>query len=291
MKTVGIVTDSHSGISQEMASDLGIYVVPMPFYMKDTCYYEGISMSREEFLANLEAGEEVHTSQPSPDDVMKTWEKALEEHEQLVYIPMSSGLSGSCNTARMLAGEEEFDGKVCVVDNGRVSVPLHRCVLDAIELSEEGLSAEQIQEKLEESRDDQVIYLAVETLEYLKRGGRITAATAALGAILNIKPILKLETGVLETCRKCRGMNKARKEMIEMIRHDLEHRFHEQYQNQEVYLMAATSADEEASQAWVEEIQKQFPDMDILYDPLTFGISCHTGPGALGIALSCKPRK
>ncbi len=291
MKPVGIVTDSHSGISQEEARQLGIYVVPMPFYLKDTCYYEGISMSREEFFVHLEAGEEVHTSQPSPEDVMKTWNHALKTYEQIVYIPMSSGLSGSCNTARMLAGEDEYEGKVFVVDNGRVSALLHRSVLDALELKNEGYSAEQIREMLEASRDDQVIYIAVETLEFLRKGGRINAATAALGAILNIKPILKLQTGLLECHRKCRGMKKARKEMIEMIRHDLEETFADPYRNHEVYLLAAASADDDTSQNWIEEISANFPELDILYDPLTFGLSCHVGPGGLGIGLSCRPKR
>lgn len=291
MKPVGIITDSHSGISQSEAERLGIYVVPMPFFLKDTCYYEGVSMSREEFFEHLMAGEEVHTSQPSPEDVMKTWNLALEEYEELVYIPMSSGLSGSCSTAQVLASEDEFDGKVYVVDNGRVSVPLHRSVLDALELVEEGYSAVQIKEILEASRDAQMIYIAVETLENLKRGGRVTAATAALATILNIKPVLKLQTGVLESSRKCRGMKKARKEMIDMIRHDMEVTFGDYDKNHEIYLMCASSADEETSQSWVKEIQESFPDMEIFYEPLTFGLSCHVGPGGLGIAISCRPRR
>lgn len=291
MKSVGIVTDSHSGISQAEAERLGIYVVPMPFFVKDACYFEGVSMSREEFMECLHAGEEVHTSQPSPEDVMKTWNEALQNHEELIYMPLTSGLSGSCNTARMLAQEEEYEGKVYVVDNGRISALLHRAVFDALELVEEGYSAAQIKEILENSRDDMVIYIAVETLEFLRKGGRINTATAAIGTVLNIKPILKLTTGLLEAHKNCRGMKKARKEMIEMIRHDMEVTFAESYKNNEIYLLAASSADEEISQRWVEEIKASFPGMDVLYDPLTFGISCHIGPGGLGIGISCRPKR
>ncbi len=291
MKPIGIVTDSHSGISQEEAGNLGILVVPMPFYMGEECYLEGVSMSREEFFRQLGQGAEVHTSQPSPEDVMGTWRKGLEEYEKLLYIPISSGLSGSCNTARALAQEPEFEDKVLVVDNGRVSALLHRSILDGLELIGEGRSAQDIKDILEASNDDMVIYIAVETLEHLKRGGRITAATAAFGTILNIKPILRLGIGVLETYRKCRGMKKARREMLELVRSDLENRFRDAHEKQEVYLLAAASADDETSRQWVEEIKAYFPGMDVLYDPLTIGISCHIGPGGLGIALSCRPKR
>lgn len=291
MKSAAIITDSHSGISQEEAKKLGIYVVPMPFFVKESCYYEGVSLSREQFMEYLKAGEEVHTSQPSLEDVMNTWREALNEHESVVYIPLTSGLSGACGTAQMLAQEDEFEGKVFVVDNGRVSTPLHRSVLDALELAEEGYSAGDIKQMLEAARDDMVVYIAVETLEYLKKGGRVSAATAAIGTILNIKPILKLTTGLLESHKNCRGMKKARKEMIELIRQDLNETFREQYENNEVYLLAATSAEESVSQDWVKEIQESFPDLPVMHDPLTFGLTCHIGPGGLGIGISCKPKK
>ena len=222
---------------------------------------------------------------------MNTWREALNEHEAVVYIPLTSGLSGACGTAQMLAQEDEFEGKVFVVDNGRVSTPLHRSVLDALELAEEGYSAGDIKQMLEAARDDMVVYIAVETLEYLKKGGRVSAATAAIGTILNIKPILKLTTGLLESHKNCRGMKKARKEMIELIRQDLNETFREQYENNEVYLLAATSAEESVSQDWVKEIQESFPNLPVMHDPLTFGLTCHIGPGGLGIGISCKPKK
>lgn len=291
MKTIGVATDSHSGITQEEAKKLGIMVLPMPFYVEEQCYYEDISITREEFFSYLKEGQKVSTSQPSPEAVMELWREGLKEYQKLIYIPMSSGLSGSCNTAKMLAGEDEFAGRVLVVDNGRVSAPLHRSILDALEMIEEGFSAEEIRNFLEESRAQMAIYLAVETLEYLKKGGRITPATAALGTLLNIKPVLKFDVGILETYRKCRGMKKARREMLEALKHDFETTFRESYDNDEVYLLAASSADEETTKGWIEEIQAFFPDIEILSDKLSLGLSCHTGEGALGVGCSCRPKR
>ena len=249
MKRVGIVTDSHGGISLDQARELGVKVVPMPFYFGDDCYYEG------------------------------------------VYMPISSGLAGSCNTARMLATEEEFEGKVFVVDNGRVATPMHRSILDALELIEEGYSAQEVQLMLETAGAKMSIYIAVETLEHLKNGGRITPATAAIGTVLNIKPILKLNTGVLETYKKSRGMKKARQEMLAAMKHDFEVTFKEYADKGDIYLMAASSADEATTQEWIEEIKAYFPGMEVLCDDLSLGICCHTGEGALGIGCSCRPRR
>lgn len=291
MKRVGIVTDSHGGISLEEADALGVKVVPMPFYFGDDCYYEGVSISRGEFFERLNNGESVSTSQPSPESVMEAWREALTEYEKVLYMPISSGLSGSCNTARMLAEEEEFEGKVFVVDNGRVATPMHRSILDALELIEEGFSAEETKIMLETSGNKMSIYIAVETLEHLKKGGRITPATAAIGTVLNIKPILKLNTGVLETYKKSRGMKKARQEMLEAMKHDFDVTFKEYADKGEIYLMAASSADEATTQEWVEEIKAYFPGMEVLCDDLSLGICCHTGEGALGIGCSCRPRR
>ena len=291
MKKIGIVTDSHCGINQEEAKRLGIKVLPMPFYIEDECYYEEVSLGREEFFEQLNSGKKVTTSQPSPEAVMELWRECLKEYEKIIYIPMSSGLSGACNTAMMLAGDDEFEGKVLVVDNGRISTPLHRSILDALEMVEEGLSAEEIKEILERSKGEMVIYLGVETLEYLKKGGRITPATAAIGNMLNIKPVLKFDVGMLETYRKCRGMKKVRKEMLEAMKNDFETTFCEQYENGEIYLLAASSADDETTNEWIKEIQEYFPGMEILCDKLSLGISCHTGEGALGVGCSIRPRR
>ena len=291
MKKVGIATDSHSGILPDVAETLGISVLPMPFYVEEECYYEGVSITREQFFAYLREDKKVSTSQPSPEAVMAFWREGLKEYEQLVYIPMSSGLSGSCYTAMALAQEDEFENKVFIVDNCRIATPLHRSILDALELAEEGLDAERIRSILEANKDNMAIYIAVETLDNLKKGGRISPATAALGSLLNIKPILKLGTEVLDTYKKSRGMKKAKKEMIEALRNDFETTFHEAYEKGEVYLMAASSADEQTTQEWVEEIKEAFPGMEVMCDYLTLGISCHTGEGALGIGCSCRPRR
>ncbi|MBR6696899.1 MAG: DegV family protein [Lachnospiraceae bacterium] len=290
MKSIGIATDSHGGISQSEAKKLGIRVLPMPFYFGDECYYEDVSITREEFFQKLNSGENVSTSQPSPEAVIELWRDMLKEFEAVLYMPMSSGLSGSCNTARMLASDEEFEGKVFVVDNGRISTLQHRSILDALELIEEGYSAKEIQDILEKSRNDMTIFIAVENLEYLKRGGRISPATAMIGTVLNIKPILRLETGILESFSKCRGMKKAKADMLLAMKKELETTFSEYYKNNEVYMLAATSADEETTKEWVEEIREYF-GLEVLSDPLSLGISCHTGEGALGIGISCRPKR
>lgn len=291
MKSIGVVTDSHGGISQKEAIKLGVKVLPMPFYFGDDCYYEDISITREEFFRRLNAGEKVSTSQPSPEAVMDIWRESLKEFEKILYMPISSGLSGSCNTAKMLAEEDEFAGKVFVVDNGRISTPMHRSILDALEMIDEGHSVEKIRDILEKSKDKMSIYIAVESLELLKRGGRITAATAALGTVLNIKPILKFDIGLLETYKKSRGMKKARREMLEAMKQELQTTFHEYYDRNEVYLMAASSADDKTTQGWIEEIREFFPGMEVLCDDLSLGIACHIGEGGLGIGCSCRPER
>lgn len=291
MKAIGVATDSHSGILPNVAKEMGIMVLPMPFYVDEECYYEEVSITRAEFFDQLNAGKKVSTSQPSPEVVMEFWREGLKEYEQILYMPMSSGLSGSCSTAMMLAQDEEFEGKVVVVDHGRVSTPLHRLIMDAQEMIEEGHSIERIKEILEGEKDQMAIYIAVETLEFLKKGGRITPATAAIGTLLNIKPILKLGAGVLDSYGKSRGMKKAKKEMIDALKKDLETTFHEYYEKGEVHLLAATSADEATTQAWLEEIKEAFPGMDVQCDYLSLGISCHTGEGALGIGCSCRPKR
>lgn len=291
MKSIGVVTDSHGGIALEEAAKFGVKVLPMPFYFEDDCYYEDVSITREEFFERLAKGEKVSTSQPSPESVMEIWRESLKEYEKILYMPLSSGLSGSCNTAKMLAADEEFDGKVFVVDNGRVSTPMHRAILDALELIEEGYSAEEIHQILEEARDKMAIYIAVETLEHLKRGGRVTPATAAIGTLLNIKPILKFDVGILETYKKCRGMKKARQEMLAAMKREFETTFREYYDKNEIYLLAASSADKETTQGWIEEIKAYFPGMEVLCDDLSMGLCCHTGEGALGIGCSCRPKR
>lgn len=291
MKSIGIVTDSHCGFGRAIAEKLGVYLLPMPFYIDDKCYYEESTLTREEFFRLQEAGAVITTSQPAPANVLDIWDRALKEYETILYMPISSGLSGSCLAAQGLAMDSEYDGRVFVVDHGRISTPLYRTILDAIELIDEGYTAPQIKDILEKSREDMVIYLGVETLEYLKRGGRITPATAAIGTLLQIKPVLLLDTHNLDAIKKCHGFIKAKHFMLETLKHDLETRFKKQADAGEIHLMAATSATEEAKQEWLGEIRAAFPGMDILYSDLSLGICCHTGPGALGVGVSCKPRR
>lgn len=291
MKSIGIITDSHSSISQKTAGELGITVLPMPFFIGEECFYEDVTLSREDFFQKLDSGVEISTSQPSPAEVMALWDKALTEYESILYFPISSGLSGSCATASILAQDPPYDGRVFVVDNGRVSTPMHRSILDALELIEEGYSAAQIKEIIESSRMDMVIYIGVQTLEHLKKGGRITPAAAALGTILNIKPILKLDVGSLDAYKKCRGFAKAKKTMIEAIHHDLETRFKEPWEKGEITLMAASSASLEDTALWAAEIQEAFPGMEVMCDDLSLGVSCHTGQGALGIGIAARPKR
>lgn len=289
MKSIGIITDSHSGITQEEAKQLGIWVLPMPFYIDGECYLEGINLTREEFFEKLEGGSAIATSQPSPADVCDVWDWALKEFEKVLYLPLSSGLSGSCETAMALVRDEQYEGKILVVDHGQISTPLHQMVLDTLELIEKGFSAEQIKEILESGKDRMMIYIGVETLEYLKRGGRVTPAAAAIGSVLNIKPVLKLETGKLDSFKKCRGFSKVKKTMIEAMKQEMDTKFADALADGQLRLLAASSADKEETENWVKEIEDAFPGMKVFCDPLSLGVSCHTGAGALGIGCSVAP--
>lgn len=289
MRSIGIITDSHSSITQEEAKQLGIWVLPMPFYIDGECYLEGVNLTREEFFKKLESGSSITTSQPSPADVCDVWDWALKEYEKVLYMPLSSGLSGSCETAMALARDEQYEGRILVVDHGQIATPLHQLVLDTLELIKKGYTAERIKEILESSKDRMMIYIGVETLEYLKRGGRVTPAAAAIGGVLNIKPVLKLETGKLDSFKKCRGFSKVKKTMIEAMKNDIETRFADAMADGKLHLLAATSADEAETEAWVKEIEDAFPGMKVFCDPLSLGVSCHTGTGALGIGCAVVP--
>ena len=290
MKKIGILTDSHSSLTPAEAERLGVHVLPMPFTISGTDYLEGVNLTREEFFAHQRAGEQISTSQPSPAAVLSMWDELLEEYETLLYMPISSGLSGSFQTATGLADDEPYQGRVFVVDNGRIATPLHCSILDALELIDKGLTAAECKEALEKARDELTIYIAVQTLEYLKKGGRISAATAAVGTLLNIKPILQLTTGKLEGYKKARGMIKAKEIMLESIRSDLAIRFADAQSRGDVHLMAAGSASPEETAKWIAQIEAAFPGMPVLYDDLSLGVSCHTGEGALGVGLSVRPR-
>ncbi|CDA29437.1 DegV family protein [uncultured Eubacterium sp.] len=289
MKKTGILTDSHSGITQEEAKKLGIYVLPMPFYINDQCHYEGKDISREEFIELLKNDENVSTSQPSPEAVMNLWDEILKEYEELVYIPISSGLSGSCSTAMAMAQNDDYEGKVFVVDNGRVSTPMKQSVLDAIELLNEGCSAKEIKNRLEDAKGKMGIFVAVDDLKYLKKGGRISSSVALVGGMLKVKPILKFDIGTLDSFKNCRGLIKAKTVMIEEVKRIVTTDYAEDFEKGNVHILAASSADEEETKKWVNEIQEAFPGIKVLWDYLPMGITCHIGPGGLGIGYSVRP--
>lgn len=285
MGNVAIVTDSNSGISQAEGKKLGIYVIPMPFLVDGKLYFEDVDMNKEQFYHFLENDADLSTSQPSPGDVMDLWDKLLKEYDEIVHIPMSSGLSASCSTAMGLA--RDYDGKVQVVDNQRISVTMQQSVMDAKHLVAAGKSAAQIKEILEKEALESSIYLMVDTLKYLKKGGRITPAAALLGSALNLKPILQIQGDKLDAYKKVRGVKAAKKNMLEAMKKDVEGRFSDYVTKGQLKLHVAYTTDEETARQWKEEVQSMFPDIAISrIDPLSFSVTCHTGPGVLAIAAS-----
>lgn len=285
MGNVAIVTDSNSGISQAEGKELGIYVIPMPFLVDGKLYFEDVDMNKEQFYHFLENDADLSTSQPSPGDVMDLWDKLLKEYDEIVHIPMSSGLSASCSTAMGLA--RDYDGKVQVVDNQRISVTMQQSVMDVKHLVAAGKSAAQIKEILEKEALESSIYLMVDTLKYLKKGGRITPAAALLGSALNLKPILQIQGDKLDAYKKVRGVKAAKKNMLEAMKKDVEGRFSDYVTKGQLKLHVAYTTDEETARQWKEEVQSMFPDIAISrIDPLSFSVTCHTGPGVLAIAAS-----
>ena len=284
-KKTAIVTDSNSGITQAQGKELGVFVLPMPFFINEELFYEDISLTQEQFYQKLQEDAQISTSQPSPGEVMDLWDKVLEEYEELVYIPMSSSLSKSCETAMMLA--QDYEEKVFVVDNQRISITLRQSVMDAMELAKQNIPAKEIKRILEEQKAESSIYLVVETLKYLKKGGRITPAVAAIGTVLNIKPVLQIQGGKLDTFAKVRGKNQGHKTMLEGIRKDLEQRFSEIPVEQMHFAVAYSGARTSEVDDWVEEVKKAFPKAVIgIVDPLSLSVSCHTGPGVLAVAVT-----
>ena len=285
MSSVAIVTDSNSGISQAEGKELGIYVIPMPCLVDGKLYYENVDITKEQFYHFMESDADLTTSQPSPGDVMDLWDKLLKEYDEIVHIPMSSGLSASCSTAMGLA--QDYDGKVQVVNNQRISVTMQQSVMDAKHLAATGKSAAQIKEILEKEALESSIYLVVDTLKYLKKGGRITPAAALLGSALNLKPLLQIQGEKLDAYKKVRGMKAAKKNMLDAMKKDVEGRFADYVAKGQLKLHVAYTTDEETAKQWMEEVQNPFPDLTITrMDPLSFSITCHTGPGVLAIAAS-----
>ncbi len=287
--STAIVTDSNSGIFKTEAKELGIYVVPMPILIDDKETFEGVNIQFDEFIQSQLNGSSISTSQPTPANVMDTWDKALEEYDELVYIPMSSALSGSCDTAKMLS--EDYDGKVQVVDNHRISVTQKISVIQAKKLAENGKTASEIKDILESESYNASIYITVDNLEYLKKGGRITSAAAAFATILNIKPVLSIFGGKLDAFAKVRGINKAKKLMIDTLRDEITTRYAD-YSVDQLYVATATSfKNPEDAKAWADMVHEAFPEYDMMSDYLPLSIITHTGPDALGIGVYPKDVK
>ena len=283
---IAVVTDSNSGITQAQAKEMGITVLPMPFMIDGETYYEDITLTQEQFYQRLKDNSDISTSQPTPDSIMKLWDELLKEYDQIVHIPMSAGLSGSCATAMMLAGEDEYEGKVFVVDNHRISVTQYQSVKDAMMLADMGMDGAQIKKRLEETAADSVIF-TVDTLKYLKKGGRITPAAAALGTLLRIKPVLIILGEKLDSFAKARTMKQAKTLMMNAIQKELDERLHDS-ECKDCHLAIAHSDNEEAALEFKKEVEERFPDADIYLAPLSLSIACHIGPGSLALTATRK---
>lgn len=285
MSKVAVMTDSNSGITQNEAKEMGITVLPMPFIIDGETCYEDISLTQEQFYEKLAQNVNVSTSQPSVEDVLKYWDKALEDADELVYIPMSSGLSGSCSTAQMLS--QDYGGRVQVVDNQRISVTQRQSAMDAMELAGRGMNAVQIRDLLEQEKMQSSIYIMLDTLSYLKKGGRITPAAAALGTALRLKPVLQIQGEKLDAFTIARTKKQGVTKMINAMETDIKERFGGLDNIDNIHIEVAHTANEEAAREFVEELRKHFGvKEEIICDPLSLSVSCHIGPGALAIACS-----
>lgn len=284
---IAVVTDSNSGITQRQAAEYGVYVLPMPFMIDDETFYEDINLDQKRFYEKLEGGADVVTSQPAPDSVLTLWEKLLKDYDEIVHIPMSSGLSGSCQSAVMLA--RDFAGKVQVVNNQRISVTQRQSVLDAKLLAEKGESAARIKDILEQDKFNSSIYIMLDTLYYLKKGGRITPAAAAIGTILKLKPVLQIQGEKLDAFAKARTTNQGKQIMINAIQNDMETRFGGARADN-IWLQVAYTKDDKAAEQFAEELKEHFGEFDMVCNPLSLSVACHIGPGALAVAC-CKKLK
>lgn len=285
MKTA-VITDSNSGITQDEAKKLGIYVVPMPVLIDGELFYEDLTLSQEQFYGKLKSDANVSTSQPNPLDVGEVWAKALEDNDAVIYIPMSSGLSETCHTLQHFADtEEQFKGKVYVVDNQRISITQRQSVMDALKMAKEGKTAEEIYKYLMDTKMQSSIYIMVDTLKYLKKGGRLTPAVAAIGTLLKIKPVLQIQGQKLDQYAKVRKLVDAKTTMINAIKKDFETRFKDLVAAGKMTLCVAHTENLEEAKKFKEEIHNEFPDVEFTFvNPLSLSVSCHIGPGALAVA-------
>lgn len=285
MKKIAIVTDSNSGIRQSQSEVLGISIIPMPFNFDDKTFLEDISLTQEQFYEQLGSGANISTSQPSPEYVLNLWDTLLKEYDEIVHIPMSSSLSSTCDTATVLASD--YNGKVQVVNNQRISVTQRQSVLDALALRAEGKDAAQIKDILEKEKFESSIYITVDTLKYLKKGGRITPAAAALGTLLKIKPVLQIQGGKLDAFAKARTIKQAKSIMIKAITNDFANRFGDSTASN-IHISIAHTANEALAEEFKEDLLTLFPNHEIVVNPLSLSVACHIGPGALAVACSKK---
>jgi len=276
---IAVITDSNSSITQKEAADLGIFVLPMPFSIDGETYFEDMNLTVDEFYNKLESDAEIFTSQPSPEEVTKLWDLALQKYDEIVHIPMSSGLSGSCESAWMLSQKSKYQDKVQVVDNQRISVTQRQSVLDALELAKRGKTAKEIKEILETDKMNSSIYIMLDTLKYLKKGGRITPAAAALGTLLRLKPVLQIQGEKLDAFAKARTSSQGKSMMINAMKNDMVNRF-----DNNIYLQVAHSHNIEAALRFKEELKEHFPGLEIHVAELSLSVACHIGPGSLAIA-------
>ena len=285
MSKIAIVTDSNSGITQAEVARRGIHVLPMPFMIDEVTYYEDIDLTQEQFYEKLKSGANIATSQPSPDSVTSLWDKLLQEYDEIVHIPMSSGLSGSCQSAMAFAAD--YDGRVQVVNNQRISVTQRQSALDALQLAAAGKDAAQIKEFLENDKFNSSIYIMLDTLYYLKKGGRITPAAAAIGTMLRLKPVLTIQGEKLDAFAKARTTSQGKSMMINAIKKDINERFGGMTEDKHIWLQIAYTHDRAAAEQFRTEVETEFPGYDIHIDPLSLSVACHIGPGALALAC-CK---
>ena len=286
MGKIAIVTDSNSGITQDQAKKMGVHVIPMPFYINETMYLEGVTLTQEEFYERLKNDEPISTSQPSPAEVCGLWDMLLKENDEIVHIPMSSGLSNSCETAMGLA--RDYDGKVQVIDNQRISVTQYQSVADALALRDAGKSATEIKEVLEAEKLESSIYITLETLKYLKKGGRITPAAAAIGTVLNLKPVLTIQGDKLDAYAKVRGKKQAKRVMLKAAQEDMQERFAEYKKEGLMCIEGAYTGNPEEAEEFKEEIEAAFPGHEVRMAPLSLSVACHIGHGALAVACTKK---
>ena len=286
MEKIAVVTDSNSGITQGQAREYGVFVLPMPFFIDGETHYEDIDLKQEQFYQKLEDKADISTSMPAVASVTDLWDDLLKEYESIVHIPMSSGLSGSCETAIMLS--QEYDGKVQVVNNQRISVTQKQSVIDAVTMVKRGKTASEIKEYLEETKYDSSIYIMLDTLYYLKKGGRITPAAAALGTLLKLKPVLQIQGEKLDAFAKARTVKQAKSIMIEAIKNDFSNRFGDE-SGENMHLFIAYTKDKETAMEFREQVKEVFPNNEItIVDPLSLSVACHIGPGSLAIACAKK---